>query len=138
MTAQVHKKVFGVICNESAVSQLTQRVRKAIKKKHCLLIDVKWIKQCQEQNCRIDHKNYLLTELAEKTIENKSKSAEVKPRSEIICHECNDDDVLLLQTDIGWSEPVSLDCCCVCHETNRDDCKWCEDCNVTLALKTAK
>jgi len=37
--------------------------------------------------------------------------------------------------DAGWSEPVSLDCCCVCHDTARD-CDWCLDCNVTLALKS--
>ena len=39
----------------------------------------------------------------------------------------------------GWSEPVQLDCCCVCHENNPPntitDCEWCKTCNINLALK---
>ena len=139
VTPQVHKKVFAVICNRSAVAQLTQRVRKAVKKKHSLLIDVEWLRQCKAKGCRIDHEEYLLTELAETTINNRSNISDLKHiSSQEINVEYIDENDLDVNTAIGWSEPISLDCCCVCHETDRDDCKWCLECNVTIAKKSSQ
>ena len=31
----------------------------------------------------------------------------------------------------GWTEPVSLGCCCVCHENGDVDCPWCVECRAT-------
>ena len=119
------------------MNQLTQRVRKAIKKKHSLLIDVEWIRECKLQQCRVDHNQYLLTELAEEIMDSRSNNgSKSKSSVDVEIVDCCDDDEL--QPDKGWSEPVSLDCCCVCHDDNRDDCKWCIDCNVTLAKKATQ
>ncbi|KAL7467208.1 hypothetical protein ACHAXS_007456 [Conticribra weissflogii] len=43
---------------------------------------------------------------------------------EVIVMEGNDDD------NAGWSTPIQLDCCCVCHENGDDNCPWCLDCNI--------
>ena len=37
--------------------------------------------------------------------------------------------------NMGWSSPIQLDCCCVCHENGDDNCPWCGECNLTLARK---
>mmetsp|Transcript_18484 Transcript_18484/g.22638 ORF Transcript_18484/g.22638 Transcript_18484/m.22638 type:complete len:234 (+) Transcript_18484:124-825(+) len=139
VTPQVHKKVFAVICNTSAVNQLTQRVRKALKRKLSLLIDVEWIRQCKAQCDRVDHEKYLLDELAKTVMAKKEDIGNQQKNHTVTHHLPNDDDAEenTLNVNEGWSEAVSLDCCCVCHETDRNDCKWCVDCNVTLA-KTSK
>lgn len=138
VTAQVHKKVFAVICNQSAVTQLTQRVRKAIKKKHALLIDVEWIRKCKEKGTKIDHAEYLLIELAESIMEKRCASQERNESKGFDkCGEGLDDDDIILDSDAGWSEPIALDCCCVCHETDRGNCKWCVDCSVTTSKSSA-
>lgn len=129
-----------MICNRSAVDQLTQRVRKAIKKKHSFLIDVEWIRQCKSEQCKVDYEKYNLTNLAEMAIKKRSTNNAKASNTDVTTDSCiviqyNKEDEELLKIDKGWSKAVSLDCCCVCHETNRDDCKWCIDCNVTLARK---
>lgn len=48
---------------------------------------------------------------------------------EIIIIDGDDDD------NAGWSTPIQLDCCCVCHENGDDNCPWCLDCNLTLERK---
>ena len=113
-----------MICNRSAVTQLTQRVRKAIKKGFVHLIDVEWIKQCKLEAQCVSHEQYLLTEMAKDLVEKRShimKAIEVNAENEV--------------NDVGWTAPISLDCCCVCHEDGRDDCEWCVDCSVTRAKK---
>jgi hypothetical protein len=115
---------------------LTQRVRKAIKKKHSHVIDVEWLRQCKVQCCRVDHEEYLLTEFAQEAMDKRSNNnSKEKSSTDNIHRENNDLDEMILETDEGWTEPVSLGCCCVCHETDRDDCKWCVDCVITLARK---
>ena len=128
MTGQVHKKVFAVICNRSAVTQLTQRVRKAIKKGFVHLIDVEWIKQCKLEGQCVKHEEFLLTEDAKNFIEKRAKIMKAIEAN-------NEPDSSQVDEDVGWTEPTSLDCCCVCHEDGRDDCEWCVDCNVTLRAK---
>jgi len=137
-TAQVHNRVFAVICNKSAIQQSTQRVRKALKK--CIpLIDIQWLLKCRETRQRVDHKDYLLTNDASAVVAKREKIA----KDALVARSCcvkevdveDESDNEILNSDIGWSEPVSLDCCCVCHDDDRDDCKWCsgeEKCNVIL------
>jgi len=135
VTAQVHQRVFALICNESAVCNLTQRVRKAVKKDHAI-IDVQWIHKCDELSSRVCHNKYLLNDMATKAIESKKDAnLAATSRLELMEGEEGGDSPLIPDPDAGWSEPVSLDCCCVCHDTGRD-CDWCLDCNVTLALKS--
>ena len=59
ISGQVHQRVYAVICNRSAVSQRTQRIRKA-QKKRVLLLDVEWVRQCKLQRKRIKTDPYLL------------------------------------------------------------------------------
>uniref|UniRef100_A0A7S2A9W8 BRCT domain-containing protein n=1 Tax=Trieres chinensis TaxID=1514140 RepID=A0A7S2A9W8_TRICV len=133
VTGQVHKKVFGVICNSSAVAQLTQRVRKALKK-GVWIIDVSWLRECAKAGERVDFRPYLLEDIANETLQAKKNGAErssteIEISSEIV----QSDEALTAVT--GWSEPVNLDCCCVCHENGVLDCKWCLSCNITLARR---
>ena len=143
-TAQVHNRVFAVICNKSAIQQSTQRVRKALKK--CIpLIDIQWLLKCQETRQRVAHEDYLLTNEANLVVVRREKIAKdalvARISNSNSNHNSNEVDVEdesddeILNASIGWSEPVSLDCCCVCHDDDRDDCKWCsgeEKCNVIL------
>lgn len=141
-TAQVHNRVFAVICNESAIQQSTQRVRKALKK-YIPLIHVKWLQECKARGQRIDHKEYILTDDAQLVVTNREQIAKdalalaVSSRGDNqSCQEVNvmdESDEEILNAAFGWSEPISLDCCCVCHDDDRDDCKWCsgdEKCNI--------
>jgi hypothetical protein len=144
-TAQVHNRVFAVICNESAIQQSTQRVRKALKK--CIpLIHVKWLQECKEKGNRVDIEEYLLTDDAQVVVANREQiaqdlltanaSTKVNANDSSFCKEVDvmdESDEEIINAHLGWSEPISLDCCCVCHDDDRDDCKWCsgdEKCNI--------
>ena len=139
VTAQVHKKVFAVICNQSAINNLTQRVRKGLKRK-ALLIDVEWIRQCKVQCSRVCYNKYLLNDMAVKVLDGKQSTKDERRIKKKIDETIDplDSDEAIMRMNTGWSEPISLSCCCVCHETNRDDCKWCVACPVTLARKARK
>lgn len=131
-TAQVHKRVFAVICNKSAILQSTQRVRKALKK-YIIIIDVEWLFKCQQEGMRVDHEDYLLTDLAKEVVAKRKLVEDNRNKDAVDVQDESDEE--LLNTNVGWSEPVSLDCCCVCHDDDRDDCKWCcgeEKCNIIL------
>jgi hypothetical protein len=143
-TAQVHKRVFAVICNKSAVLQSTQRVRKALKK-YTMILDVEWVMKCKEEGWRVDHKDFLLTDLAKEVAAKRQIVEDERARESSLGVDVQDEsDEEVLKTDVGWSEPVSLDCCCVCHDDDRDDCKWCcgeNMCNVNLrklAIRNAR
>lgn len=131
-TAQVHKRVFAVICNKSAILQSTQRVRKALKK-YIIIIDVEWLFKCQQEGMRVDHEDYLLTDLAKEVVAKRKLVEDNRNKDAVDVQDESDEEIL--NTNVGWSEPVSLDCCCVCHDDDRDDCKWCcgeEKCNIIL------
>jgi hypothetical protein len=134
VTAQVHKRVFAVICNRSAVRNLTQRVRKGLKRKTVLLIDYEWIRQCKLQASKASYDEYLLNEMAEKIVKEKQVPKDDKDASDANVSPLDSDEAIL-RINSGWTDPVALNCCCVCHETNRDDCRWCVACDVTLAKK---
>jgi len=118
-----------VRCNKSAVLQCTQRVRKAIKF-GVDIINVEWLHQCLETGKRVDYTPFLLTELAA-TAAARHNNQQDKGGSDKK-KDSNDEDIVV-DPDAGWTEAVSLDCCCVCHENGDLNCPWCKTCNITLA-----
>ena len=84
----------------------------------------------------MDHKDFLLTDLAKEVAAKRKIVEDERARESSLGVDVQDEsDEEVLKTDVGWSEPVSLDCCCVCHDDDRDDCKWCcgeNMCNVNL------
>eukprot|EP00581_Thalassiosira_minuscula_P012174 CAMPEP_0183714938 /NCGR_PEP_ID=MMETSP0737-20130205/9344_1 /TAXON_ID=385413 /ORGANISM="Thalassiosira miniscula, Strain CCMP1093" /LENGTH=281 /DNA_ID=CAMNT_0025943977 /DNA_START=189 /DNA_END=1034 /DNA_ORIENTATION=+ len=143
ISPQVHKRVHYLISTDAAVQNLTQRVRQALKR-NVDIVDVSWVKECKEQKTRVDADNYLCNELAkclmvEKEKEKKEKasdkniesnSAEINGNNNKLNEE---DECIPVDDYAGWSTPVELDCCCVCHENGDDNCPWCPDCNLTKA-----
>jgi hypothetical protein len=158
VTGQVHKRVHALICTKATFDRqsstgaplmASQRVRKALK--YSLdIVDVSWVRDSIKKGLRLpytDNSNspssYLLNELAREAVENSRKEK---------CASSSDatDDIagkLVLDTDdsfddanatTGWSEPVALDCCCVCHENGDEKCPWCLECNINLAKKRCK
>jgi hypothetical protein len=130
VTSQVHKRVMGLICTKTSVMNATQRVRKAIKN-HIPLVDVTWLRDCETQ-CQavdVDDAKYRLDELAKEAAairkdgENLSASGGTKVKSSAEL----ETDGSEVDPSAGWSEPVSLGCCCVCHENGDDQCPWCVD-----------
>lgn len=122
VTGQLHRRVSYLICNETAVNNVTQRVRKAVKKK-VPLVDVAWIRKCQENQELVDLDPYRLDDLAIEVVESRRKEVTDVFEEE---GEVGGDEVL---PDKGWTEPVSYGCCCVCHENGDVNCPWCPDCS---------
>ncbi len=127
ISPQVHKRVHYLISTDSAVQNLTQRVRQAVKRK-VDVVDVAWVKECREKGRRVKVDNYLCNDLVECLVAEKEKRD--KESNKI----CTSSDVIQVE-NAGWSTPVNLNCCCVCHENGDNDCPWCTDCNITLARK---
>ena len=139
ISGQVHQRVYAVICNRSAVSQRTQRIRKA-QKKRVLLLDVEWVRQCKLQRKRIKTDPYLLDFPA---VEDAEKYQPIKQKQENqldnnVHFFTNEEEQCINVESTGWTAPVQLDCCCVCHENGDENCKWCVSCNVTLAKNMKK
>lgn len=135
LSNQISKKVFAVICNPSAVSQATQKVRKAVKK-GAHIIDVQWVRDCVEDGEKLDFEGYMLDKMLpesarQQAVENNNneKIASSVDQREItsssVCREAS--------KAISYVKTIQLDCCCVCHENGTLDCPWCTECNVTLA-----
>jgi hypothetical protein len=123
ITGQLHRRVSCLVCNQTAVQNATQRVRKAIKKK-VPIVDAAWIRQCKKEEKLVDMEPFRLDDVAVKVIESrKVKGSEVSVVAE---DSTGVDDV----PDSAWSEPASLGCCCVCHENGDDDCPWCTNCSM--------
>ena len=40
----------------------------------------------------------------------------------------DEDDTRAVDPNAGWSSPVAVGCCCVCHENGDTNCPWCTDC----------
>ena len=136
ISPQVHKRVHYLICTEQAVNHLTQRVRQALKR-NVDVVNVKWVKLCIENGGRVDVEEYLLNGLATelmnvKTAETKEAN---KPNSFVGALEDGYESDIPGENAMGWSEPIALDCCCVCHENGDENCPWCTDCNINLAKK---
>jgi hypothetical protein len=124
VTGQLHRRVSYLICNETAVNNATQRVRKAVKKK-VPLVDVAWIRKCQENEELVDLDPYRLDNLAIEVIKSKRKETteQFKEEGEVGCDE------VLPDAKGAWTEPISYGCCCVCHENGDKNCRWCPDCS---------
>ena len=112
------------------MNNLTQRVRQALKR-NVDIVDVDWIKQCVENGSRADADEYLRNDVARElmTVKEKEKQAFVTNNGG---YESDVPD----ENAAGWSEPIQLDCCCVCHENGDDNCPWCTDCNLNKKNKT--
>jgi hypothetical protein len=124
-TGQVHKGLTGLICNESAVRQRTQRVRKAIKR-GLPLISVDFLLDCRQANALLSLGKYEL---------------KVEDSPEEAGSTVNDNTGKTYEpavADSQWTEPVSLGCCCVCHENGDNACPWCDDCETNKANKQSK
>ena len=133
ISPQVHKRVHYLICTQSAIDNLTQRIRQAIKR-NVDIVSVDWVKKCIQDNRRVDVTSYVCNEVAREIMVEKERE---KKASSVKHTEGYDSDIP--QDDNGgWSEPVQLDCCCVCHENGDDNCPWCTDCNINLAKKKQK
>lgn len=122
VTGQLHRRVSCLVCNETAVSNATQRVRKAVKKK-VPIVDVAWLTKCQEKDERVNLEPYRLDDLAVQVLE--SRINEVAEDQELV-------DAVPVEElpSSAWSVPKPLGCCCVCHENGDENCPWCTDCSV--------
>jgi len=143
ISPQVHKKVHYLIATDSAIQNLTQRVRQAYKR-NVDIVNVNWIDECIKKNTtkkcsRVDVEIYLCNELVETLIDEKER--EKKKQNSNREDDGNTSDIPAEDTN-GWSTPIELDCCCVCHENGDDNCPWCtgpeNTCNLTLARLAKK
>jgi hypothetical protein len=110
---QVCKSVQVLVCTLSAVKKATQRIRKAFKK-GIPIVEVGWLEKCRLEQKRVDFETFRLDKEAEDAINNRQETIDKeKPAEEV-------------PPDAGWSEAVTLGCCCVCHENGTEkECKWC-------------
>ena len=143
ISPQVHKKVHYLIATDSAIQNLTQRVRQAYKR-NVDIVNVNWIDECIKKNTtkkctRVDVEAYLCNELVKTLIGEKER--EKKKQKSNGGDDGNTSDIPN-EDNNGWSTPIELDCCCVCHENGDDNCLWCtgpeNTCNLTLARLAKK
>jgi hypothetical protein len=121
---QVGKRVQYMICTQSAVQQATQRLRKAFKKK-IPIVDVSWLEECRVQRKRVDISDYKLDKEAEKAIQARQIQNEALESTNNVDEVPQDE---IPPDDAGWTDAVTLGCCCVCHENRAEkDCRWCKD-----------
>lgn len=136
ITRQVHKRVNALIVGDAAVQNATQRVRKAIKL--CIpIVDAGWIRACADSGTRVDWAEYLRDDEAKEAAEAKKAASAAAAADTASADGCDvkfDISAADANAASGWSEPVELDCCCVCHENGDLECPWCtgeEECNLT-------
>lgn len=130
ITSQVHKRVHALIVSDAAVRNATQRVRKAIKL-GIPIVDISWIEACIKDGKRVDWAEYLRNDEAKEAAESKKKKSSFGGEGCEVKFDISADDA---NATSGWSEPVELDCCCVCHENGDLECPWCTgetECNLT-------
>lgn len=121
------------------MTHATQRVRQAYKR-NVDIVDVAWVKECIDAGNIVDVEKYTCNEevgcwIAEKEKEKKMKKAADCRSSSVGDCDDNEADIDEEGNEGGWSTPIQLDCCCVCHENGDDACPWCVDCNLTIARK---
>ena len=88
-----------------------------------------WIEACIKDGSRVDWTEYLRNGEANEAAESKKRS--VGGDGCDVKFDISTDDA---NATSGWSEPVELDCCCVCHENGDKKCPWCTgetECNLT-------
>lgn len=138
ISPQVHKKVHYLIATDSAIQNLTQRVRQAYKR-NVDVVNIEWIDECiKNKKSRVEVESYICNELV-KTLINEKEREKKKQNQQQKTNGEDDENTSGIPTEdaAGWSEPIQLDCCCVCHENGDDNCPWCtgpeNTCNLTLA-----
>jgi hypothetical protein len=139
ISPQVHKRVHYLLCTRSAMTHATQRVRQA-HKRNVDIVDVAWVKECIDTGKIVEVEKYLCNDevgcwIAEKEKEKKKQVMKRSSKRNVFDIDEKYDNV---DEGGGWSTPIQLECCCVCHENGDDDCPWCIDCNLTLARKQKK
>ena len=139
ISPQVHKRVHYLLCTRSAMTHATQRVRQAYKR-NVDIVDVAWVKECIDTGKIVEVEKYLCNDevgcwIAEKENEKKKQVTKRSSKRNVFDIDEKYDNV---DEGGGWSTPIQLECCCVCHENGDGDCPWCVDCNLTLARKQKK
>ena len=82
----------------------------------------------------MDVEKYLLNEMAGELMSEKEKEkADTKTNIANATMKTGYESDIPDENNAGWSSPVQLDCCCVCHENGDDNCHWCTECNINLA-----
>jgi hypothetical protein len=126
VSGQAHKKVHCLLCTPAAMAQQSQRVRKAIKN-HVPLVHVHWLDQCLAKNQRLPFDEFLL-ESNNKGAGKESMGAPSNNDTGNVSVD-RDDNHEAIAAEAGWSDPVDVGCCCVCHETGTTaNCEYCKDC----------
>jgi len=135
----VSKKVTFLLARKSAVMKSTQKVRKAVKR-GLRIVDIDgWVDLCVETGSVVKNipEEMDFTALAAEVAER--RDAEKKKQDDAVT---DLDEAEIDPNAEGWSEPIALDCCCVCHENNPvgtvTDCPWCKDCNINRHISTKK
>lgn len=132
VSGQVHKKVHCVLCTPAAITKATQRVRKG-KKFKIPLVNIEWIHQCIEKGEKLPLDLFLLkypeVQLTTVKLQDENKNGAEDDNQSV-----DNDDL----PDAGWTSPVDVGCCCVCHENGTEaDCEWCKDCKKKERAKRA-
>mmetsp|Transcript_25602 Transcript_25602/g.49184 ORF Transcript_25602/g.49184 Transcript_25602/m.49184 type:complete len:445 (+) Transcript_25602:105-1439(+) len=165
ISPQIHKRIHCLIATTPAIRNLTQRVRQAYKRnvdivhvdwvRDCLecgkRLDYRGGNGSEEGYLWNDRVGEFIREKEElkktEEEENKRKQPQKKYEKEALdhsgkCHRNYDDlaeEVIVMEgnddDNAGWSTPIQLDCCCVCHENGDDNCPWCVDCNINVSKK---
>jgi len=146
ISPQVHKKVHYLIATDSAIQNLTQRVRQAYKR-NVDIVNVNWIDECIKKNTtkkysRVDIESYLCNGLVKTLIDEKEREKKKQNQQKSNGEDNGNTSDIPAEDNNGWSTPIELDCCCVCHENGDDNCPWCtgpeNTCNLTLARLAKK
>ena len=139
ISPQIHKRVHYLVCSNTAIQNITRPVRQAYKR-NVDIVNVDWVNACITMNTRVNVDDYICNDLVGKLIDEKEK--EKNQRSESGIDDVHNNDALPDEETTGWSTPIQLDCCCVCHENGDFKCPWCtggeQSCNLTLARLAKK
>jgi hypothetical protein len=113
-------------------------IRKA-QKQNKPLVSVEWLEACRKQGQKVDTESYRLESFAKKDLASPSRrkfdtdehdGGKNKDDEDDDDDDDDDDDQVISDANAGWTVPISIGCCCVCHENGTTkDCTWCMDCN---------
>ena len=132
----IGKNTHCLVTTASARSVGTQKIRKAYKK-GCPIVDVGWVESCIGSSKLLPFDDYRCEDSLAGLMAKKEEEREA--RATVDVQILQDTDVVEdVAGEVGWSEPVSYGCSCVCHENNPGvvtDCDWCTDCSTNLSLR---
>ena len=157
---QVCKRTEMLVSTETAASNATQRIRKAIKKGKPI-VSVEWLKECRSQKKRVDIEVFRLESIVQASMQkraenrNDDKDDDAEQEDSLIQaeetkikkkekkkkdkkkkkhrEEKNLSSSSKAEDGLYAARTIDLGCCCVCHELGTDkDCEWCVECPVRL------